>query len=84
VRKVAPVRGGDSVAAREARAVSYPAPPMPLTEQERLLLRVVHKGDPEELAMLNPVVRAARDAADKAEVEKFFGVSPNEATNRGQ
>jgi len=33
---------------------NHPAPPMPLTEQEKLLLRIAHKGDPEELAMLNP------------------------------
>jgi hypothetical protein len=51
---------------------SYPAPPMPLTEQEKLLLRIAHKSDPVELAMLDPVVRAARDAEEKAEVKNFF------------
>lgn len=54
------------------RAASYPAPPAPLTQEEKLLLRIAHKGDPQELALLNPVLRAARNAEEKAEVERFF------------
>jgi hypothetical protein len=53
-------------------AASFPAPPMPLTEQEKLLLRIVHRGDPVEMAMLDPAVRAARDAEEKADVARFF------------
>lgn len=74
------VRGGDrdgvddsdSVAVSEMRAPSYPAPPLPLTEQERLLLRIVHKDGPVELAMLDARLRTARDEEDKAEVQRFF------------
>jgi hypothetical protein len=69
------VRESDSVAVREMRAASLPAPPLPLTEQEKLLLRVAHKGDPEQLAMLIPEVRAKREAEGDAEFEKFFGRS---------
>jgi hypothetical protein len=65
----------DSVAVSEMRAESHPAPPMPLTEQERLLLRIVHKDDPVEVAVLNPAWRAARDAEDQAEFQSFFGVA---------
>ena len=65
-------RDTSSAAPQEARVVSYPAPPMPLTEQERLLLRIVHAGDPVELAMLNPEVRAKREAEDEAEFHRFF------------
>ena len=68
-----PVR--DSVAVREMRAPSRPEPPMPLTEQEKLLLRFVQTRSPEELAAINPVKWAARDAEEKAEFEKFFGQS---------
>jgi hypothetical protein len=46
---------------------------MPLTEQERLLLQIAHRGDSVELAMLNPVHRAERFAEEKAEVSRFFG-----------
>jgi hypothetical protein len=62
----------DSAALSEMRSDSFPAPPMPLTEQERLLLRIAHKADPVELAMLDPIQRAARDAEEKADVKKFF------------
>jgi hypothetical protein len=65
-------RDSDSVALNEMHDASFPAPPMPLTEQERLLLRIVHKGDPVEIAMLDPVARAARDAEEKAAVTNFF------------
>ncbi|HWW97450.1 MAG TPA: hypothetical protein VNY74_07125 [Edaphobacter sp.] len=69
----------DSVALDEMHAASRPAPPMPLTEQERLLLRLVHKDDPVELAMLDSMLdaklRALQDSEDKAEFQRFFGQS---------
>lgn len=58
---------------KEALAVvSYPAPPMPLTEQERLLLRIVHQGDPVQIAMLDPIRRDARYVEERTEIQKFF------------
>jgi hypothetical protein len=57
------------------RAASHPAPEAPLTQEERLLLRIVHRGDPEELAMLNPQIRAQRDAESEAEFLKFVDES---------
>jgi hypothetical protein len=66
-------RGSDSVTLNEMRAGNHPAPPMPLTEQERLLLKIAHKGDPVEMAMLDPRMRAARDAEEGAEFQSFFG-----------
>jgi hypothetical protein len=78
------VRDSDSAALNEMHGASFPAPPMPLTEQERLLLRIAHKGDPVELAMLDPVVRAARDAEEKADVTKFFEPATTEkSTTKG-
>jgi hypothetical protein len=62
----------DSLALDEMHAASHPAPPMPLTEQEKMLLRIAHKGDPVEFAELDPVQRSARDAEEKAEVQRFF------------
>jgi hypothetical protein len=69
----------DSLAMDEMRAESHPAPPMPLTEQEKLLLRVAHRRDPVQMAALNPVQREARDAEEKAEVERFFVPTPTGA-----
>jgi hypothetical protein len=48
---------------------------MPLTEQERLLLRLVHKDGPVELAMLDSRMRALQDSEDKAEFQRFFAQS---------
>jgi len=62
----------DAASLSAMRAASYPAPPAPLTQEEKLLLRIARKGDPQELALLNPVMRAARNAEEKAEVERFF------------
>ena len=73
VRAVSSARdSGDSVAESEMRSASFPAPPMPLTEQERLLLRLRHKNDPMELAMLDPKLRELDDAQEKAEFQRFF------------
>jgi hypothetical protein len=62
----------DVMAMSEMRAASFPAPPMPLTDEERLLLRMVHRGDPVELAMLDPKLEALRDAEEKADFQRFF------------
>jgi hypothetical protein len=76
----AAVADGDSAALEDMHAVSRPAPPMPLTEQERLLLRLVHKDDPVELAMLDSKVRALQDSEDKAEFQRFFAQSTKQIT----
>jgi hypothetical protein len=62
----------DSVAMSEMRAASFPAPPMPLTDEEKLLLRMVNKGDSVELAMLDPKLEALREAEEKEEFQRFF------------
>jgi hypothetical protein len=77
----AAVLDSDAVALDDLHAASRPAPPMPLTEQEKLLLRLVHKDDPVELAMLDPRVRALEDSEDKAEFQRFFGQSTKQPTS---
>jgi hypothetical protein len=66
----------DSLAMAEMLAPSLPEPPMPLTEQERLLLQMVHAGDPEELASLDSNLQHMLEARDKAEFERFFPTPP--------
>jgi hypothetical protein len=65
-------REEESPARQETLAANHPAPEAPLTEEERLLLRIAHKGDPMEIAALNPVLWAKRDAEEQAEIQKFF------------
>ena len=76
-RRVRVHRDEKAAALRDAHAASFPAPPLPLTEQERLLLRVVHTGARDEIAMLDPEVRAKEEAARKAEFKEFFPEPPN-------
>jgi hypothetical protein len=66
----------DELALSEMNAPSQPAPPLPLTPQEELLLRLVHKGDPVELAMLDPKLRSSQEASSKADFERFFAPPP--------
>ncbi|HSU18938.1 MAG TPA: hypothetical protein VLI45_04275 [Acidobacteriaceae bacterium] len=47
---------------------------MPLTTQEKLLLQLAREGDPQEIAMLNPDVRAQQEREGKAEFNKFFEI----------
>jgi hypothetical protein len=60
------------------RAPSYPAPTAPLTNEEKLLLRAVHTGDPQVMALLNPEVRARQEAESEAEFLKFVDSSTEE------
>jgi hypothetical protein len=73
MRRVAAVRVRQAI-----QRASRPAPPMPLTPQEKLLLQVARAGDPQEIAMLNPELRAKQEHEAKAEFNRFF-----EARNNG-
>jgi len=56
---------------------SYPAPPLPLTEQERLLLRLARR-DPGSLTILDPDVRGAQTARSTEQFQRFFGMNDQE------
>jgi len=73
-----PISAADAVLLREMRAPSHPAPEAPLTSEEKLLLRVVHTGDPQLMAMLDPEERAKQEAASEAEFQKFVEQSGKE------
>jgi hypothetical protein len=74
VSRVSVRRPRDVLAAKETQAASFPAPPLPLTEQERLLLRLAHRRDPEDTAILNPAVQAAQSAKATEQFQQFFGI----------
>lgn len=61
----------------DARAESFPAPPMPLTRQERLLLRMLHGGETGELvAALAPGAETAVRSMESAQFRAFFLPAP--------
>lgn len=71
-------RGDDAeaLAALETNAPSHSAAKQPLTAQEKLLLQVVHRGDPEQLAMLN--AQSAKHREVGVTYPNFFGHLPTD------
>lgn len=55
-------------------AGGFPAPPMPLTDAEKLLLRVAHRADATELTPLNAEARERQSAEFDQEFIEFFAV----------
>jgi hypothetical protein len=77
-------RPRDVSAAGETQATSFPAPPLPLTEQEKLLLRLAHRGDAENMAILNPDVRAAQTAKATEQFQQFFEINALEMRSQSE
>lgn len=67
---------------REVNAPSRPAPPLPLTRQEKLLVRFVHTHTPEELAAIDPAKWAAQDEQQRAEFNRFFRLLTKEQADK--
>jgi len=55
-----------------------------LTEQEKLLLRLAHRGDPENMAILNPDVRAAQTAKATEQFQQFFEINAREMRSQSE
>jgi hypothetical protein len=60
----------------ETTAPSKPAPELPLTEQERELVRLARTVDPKQLVALDDTTQAKMEAEDAAEFERFFTPPP--------
>jgi hypothetical protein len=73
-RAVAAVRKSRP-AVKEEVARNLPAPPLPLTEQERLLLRIARRRDPGNVALLNSNVRMAKSTQAMQEFQNFFAMT---------
>jgi hypothetical protein len=74
----------DAPAAGETKTASFPAPPLPLTEQERLLLRLAHRGDAGNMAILNPDTRAAQTAKAAEQFQHFFAINATEMRSQSE
>lgn len=77
-RKAQPISTEEAMLLSEMRAPSHPAPEAPLTQEEKLLLRAVHLGDPQVTAMLDPEERARQEAESEVEFQQFIEQSGNE------
>ena len=66
----------DAQALADLHAPSHPAPPLPLTRQEKLFLHVLRYGNATQLAELNPILRAKQDADETTAFKAFFPDPP--------
>jgi hypothetical protein len=80
----APPRESGPAAVGETQLASYPAPALPLTEQERLLLRLAHRHDVRSAAILNPDLQAAASAEAAKQFQDFFGIDAKEMRNESE
>ena len=62
----------------------FPAPPLPLTEQEKLLLRIAHRNDAHDMNLLNPVAQAQQSAKTTQQFQEFFGIDSNEMRSESE
>lgn len=56
--------------------ISHPAPPIPLAEQERILLRFARHGRTDDLAQISNDRKAAKEDQEKQEFQAFFEPPP--------
>ena len=75
---------GSATRPRESEQASYPATPLPLTDQERLLLRLAHRHDVQSVAILNPDLQAAASAEAAKQFQQFFGIDAKEMRNESE
>ncbi len=88
-RKTSPValrppRTGDDSTAEEAQTAGFPAPPLPLTDQEKLLLRLAHRNDPQDMTLLNRDAQAAQSAKATEQFQQFFAINPTEMRSESE
>jgi hypothetical protein len=68
----------------ETQLASYPAPPLPLTEQERLLLRLAHQHDVQSVAILDRDLQTAASAEAAKQFQQFFEIDAKEMRNESE
>ncbi len=73
-----PPRAADRSTVEETQAAGFPAPPLPLTDQEKLLLRLAHRNDPQNMTLLNRDAQASQSAKATEQFQQFFDINPTE------
>jgi hypothetical protein len=62
----------------EVETAGFPAPPLPLTDQEKLLLRLAHRNHAQDLTLLNRDAQAEQSAKAAQQFQQFFAINPTE------
>jgi hypothetical protein len=84
-RRTPAVRANAEVPAANAPTASFPAPPMPLTEQERLLIEVARHGAPKAVPVLDPDALARQETHAEQVFETVLATAqePSIFTHKG-
>lgn len=53
-------------------SLSYPAPPAPLTDEEKLLAHIAYKADPVQVAALDRLAIEAKEQTEREDFHRFF------------
>jgi hypothetical protein len=79
-----PRRATSRVSLRPTQAPGFPAPPLPLTAQEKLLLRLAQRNHPQEMNLLNPDAQAQQSAKATQQFQQFFGMNDNQMRSESE
>jgi hypothetical protein len=69
---------------RPTQPPGFPAPPLPLTEQEKLLLRLAHRNDAQDMNLLNRDAQAQQSAAATQQFQQFFGMDSDQMRSESE
>ena len=84
IRPREPRRPAARVLLRPPLTPGFPAPPLPLTEQEKLLLRLARRNDAQDVNLLNRDVRAQQSAEAAQQFEQFFRMSTDQMRSESE
>ena len=62
----------------------FPAPPLPLTQQEKLLLHLAHRKDAEDMNLLNPNVQAQQSAKATQQFQECFEMNAEQMRSESE
>jgi hypothetical protein len=79
-----PRRSTLTVMLRPTQTPGFPAPPLPLTQQEKLLLRLAHRTDAPDMNLLNPNVQAQQSAKATQQFQQFFGMDNDQMRSESE
>jgi hypothetical protein len=77
-------RSTSRVLLRPTQTPGFPAPPLPLTQQEKLLLRLAHRNDALDMTLLNPNVQAQQSAKATQQFQQFFGMNADQMRSESE
>jgi hypothetical protein len=79
-----PRRSTPRVLLRPTQTPGFPAPRLPLTQQEKLLLRLAHRNDAQDMNLLNPDVQAQQSAKATQQFQQFFGMDTDQMRSESE